>query len=157
MKQEPRKSCLVYSSKLKMEATCSSETSVDFQRTTWSYFPEDRSLHNHRREKLKSYLPALEISEEFQTQGIRAKTDRPYCIQLIWSKTKGWWFLPFHYLRPSPFLWLLSRIVLRRCQYPEHTTSDDEWMIILKDFETSNSGLIETLSRNLSWETKVGY
>jgi hypothetical protein len=31
-------SCLVYSSTLKMKANCSSETSVDFQRTTWPYF-----------------------------------------------------------------------------------------------------------------------
>jgi hypothetical protein len=40
-----------------MEATCSSETSVDFQRTTQCYIPEDRILHNHRRENLKSYKP----------------------------------------------------------------------------------------------------
>jgi hypothetical protein len=40
---------------LKMEATCSHETSVDFQRTTRSYIPEDWNLHNHRCENLKSY------------------------------------------------------------------------------------------------------
>jgi hypothetical protein len=34
-----------------MEAICSSETSVDFQRTTRAYIPED----NHRCETLKSY------------------------------------------------------------------------------------------------------
>jgi hypothetical protein len=39
-----------------MEATCSSETSVDFQRTTWHNVPEDRNLHNHRCENLKSYI-----------------------------------------------------------------------------------------------------
>jgi hypothetical protein len=38
-----------------MEATHFSETSVDFQRTTRSYIPEDRTLHNHRYENLKSY------------------------------------------------------------------------------------------------------
>jgi hypothetical protein len=38
-----------------MEATCSSETSVDFQRTTRRYIPEDSPLHNHRFENLKSY------------------------------------------------------------------------------------------------------
>jgi hypothetical protein len=37
-------SCLAYSSTLKMEATCLSETSVDFQRTTRRYIPEDRIL-----------------------------------------------------------------------------------------------------------------
>jgi hypothetical protein len=35
---------LAYSSSLKMEATCSSETSVDYQRTIQSYIPEDRTL-----------------------------------------------------------------------------------------------------------------
>jgi hypothetical protein len=36
---------LAYSSTLKMKATSSSETSVDFQRTTRRHFPEDRTLH----------------------------------------------------------------------------------------------------------------
>jgi hypothetical protein len=31
--------CLVYSSILKMKATCSSEMSIDFQQTTWWYIP----------------------------------------------------------------------------------------------------------------------
>jgi hypothetical protein len=46
-------SCMTYSSTLKMEAICSSEMSVDFQRATRRYIPEDRNLHNHRRENLK--------------------------------------------------------------------------------------------------------
>jgi hypothetical protein len=37
-----------------MEAICSSETSVDTQRTTLRYIPEDGTLHNHRCENLKS-------------------------------------------------------------------------------------------------------
>jgi hypothetical protein len=32
-----------------------SETSVDFQRTTWRYILEGRTTHNHRYENLKSY------------------------------------------------------------------------------------------------------
>jgi hypothetical protein len=48
-------SCLAYSSTLKMEATCSSETSADFQRTTRRYISEDRTVHNHGCENLKSY------------------------------------------------------------------------------------------------------
>jgi hypothetical protein len=39
---------------LKIEAICSSETSVDTQRTTRRYIPEDGTLHNHRCENLKS-------------------------------------------------------------------------------------------------------
>jgi hypothetical protein len=42
-------------STLKMEAMCSSETSVNFQQATWRFIPEDRTLHNHRSENLKSY------------------------------------------------------------------------------------------------------
>jgi hypothetical protein len=39
-------SCLAYSSTLKMEVTCSSETSVDFQLTTRRYIPEFRTLQD---------------------------------------------------------------------------------------------------------------
>jgi hypothetical protein len=38
---------------------CSSETSVDFQRTTRRYIPEDRPLHNHCCECLKSYISGI--------------------------------------------------------------------------------------------------
>jgi hypothetical protein len=38
---------LAYSSAMKMEATCSSETSVDFRRTTRRYIPEDRTVHTN--------------------------------------------------------------------------------------------------------------
>jgi hypothetical protein len=48
-------SCLTYSSTLKMEVTCSSDTSVDLQRTTRRYIPEDWTLHNHRCENLKFF------------------------------------------------------------------------------------------------------
>jgi hypothetical protein len=47
-------SCLAYST-LNIEATCYSETSVDFQRTTRRYIPEERTLRNHSCENLKSY------------------------------------------------------------------------------------------------------
>jgi hypothetical protein len=39
-----------------MEATCSPETSDDFQQTTRRYIPEDSTFHNHRCENLKSYV-----------------------------------------------------------------------------------------------------
>jgi hypothetical protein len=41
-------SCLAYSSTLKMEAICCSETSVDFQWTTWRYMPEVSTLNKTR-------------------------------------------------------------------------------------------------------------
>jgi hypothetical protein len=43
-------------STLKIKAMCSSETSVDTQRTTRRYIPEDGTLHNHRCDNLKSYI-----------------------------------------------------------------------------------------------------
>jgi hypothetical protein len=36
-------SCFTYSSTLKMDAARSSETSVNFERTTWRYIPDDRT------------------------------------------------------------------------------------------------------------------
>jgi hypothetical protein len=47
---------LVYSSTLKRGATCFSEASVEFQRSTRRYIPEDRTVHNHRCDSLKSYI-----------------------------------------------------------------------------------------------------
>jgi hypothetical protein len=44
-----------YSSTLKIEAACSSETSIDFQWTRQRYIPEDRILNNHRYDNFKSY------------------------------------------------------------------------------------------------------
>jgi hypothetical protein len=39
-----------------MEAICSSETSVETQRTTRRHIPEDDNLQNHRCKNLKSYI-----------------------------------------------------------------------------------------------------
>jgi hypothetical protein len=49
-------------SNLKMETICSSETWVDFQRITGRYIPEDRTLHNHLCENLKSYKKSNSFS-----------------------------------------------------------------------------------------------
>jgi hypothetical protein len=40
---------------LKMEVIWSSRTLVDFQQTTRCYIPEDKTLHNHHCDNLKSY------------------------------------------------------------------------------------------------------
>jgi hypothetical protein len=52
-------SCLAYSSTLKMEVTCSSETLAGFQWTTQHYIPQDRTLHKNCCETLKSYTGKL--------------------------------------------------------------------------------------------------
>jgi hypothetical protein len=83
--------CLAYSSILMME-TCSSETSVDTQRTIWRYIPEDRTLHNHSCENIKSYNIPVN------------KTDKTYMSSHILSLVLIETFpalKPFHYL-PLP-------------------------------------------------------
>jgi hypothetical protein len=49
-------SSLAYSSTLKMKVTFCSKTSIDFQRRTRRYIPEDSAFHNHCCENFKSYL-----------------------------------------------------------------------------------------------------
>jgi hypothetical protein len=56
---------LDFSSTLKMEALCSSETSGATQRTTRRHIPEDDTLHNHRCENLKSYNIIVTIIASF--------------------------------------------------------------------------------------------
>jgi hypothetical protein len=56
-------SCLAYSSTLKMKATWSSETSVDFQRTTRRYIPEDRTLQEVHLLPVCMYVLLLHISQ----------------------------------------------------------------------------------------------
>jgi hypothetical protein len=51
-------SCMAYSSTLKMEAEYSSEKSVDFQRTTPSYIPEDRTLQPVKK-KVNNFNPKI--------------------------------------------------------------------------------------------------
>jgi hypothetical protein len=61
-------SCSVYSSTLKMEAIYSSDTSVEFQRTTSRFIPEGSTLHNHRCENLKSCILCVESSPNSTVQ-----------------------------------------------------------------------------------------
>jgi hypothetical protein len=53
---------------LKMETICSPETSVDFQRTTRLYVPEDSTLHNHSCENLRSWGILHDFSQPLQTR-----------------------------------------------------------------------------------------
>jgi hypothetical protein len=54
--QEPASKQVASRMTLKMEAICSSETSVATHQTTRRHIPEDDTLHNHRCENLKSYI-----------------------------------------------------------------------------------------------------
>jgi hypothetical protein len=60
--------CAAYSSALKVEARFS-ETSADFHQTTWRYITEDRTLHSHCCDNLKSYktqeVPGINYESAF--------------------------------------------------------------------------------------------
>jgi hypothetical protein len=49
---------------LKMEATCSFEMSVEFQRSTRRYIPEDRNLQRSRYFALRMYAVLLDITND---------------------------------------------------------------------------------------------
>jgi hypothetical protein len=53
-------SCSAYSSTLKIEAIYSSETSVDFQLTTWRSIPEDSTFYHEKYLDDDSYLSYFE-------------------------------------------------------------------------------------------------
>lgn len=47
---------MLASSTQKVQVTCSFESSAEFHRTTWSYIPVNRTLHNYGCENVKPYL-----------------------------------------------------------------------------------------------------
>jgi hypothetical protein len=65
-------------------ATCSSETSVDFQRTPWRYNPEDSITHNYLCLNLKSY-DSNSISVPYRDNGVRTRS--PNCRMLLAAKS----------------------------------------------------------------------
>jgi hypothetical protein len=72
-------SCFASASTLKMEATWSSETSVDFQRTTRRL--EDRTLHNHRCENLKSVsFELLDLGQLAELLGRVISSSQGLCV-----------------------------------------------------------------------------
>jgi hypothetical protein len=73
--------CLADSSTLKMEVTYSSETSVDFQRTTRRYIPEERTLHNHRCENLNNVnVSPYILLHAVCTVGVMLKLHKSLCV-----------------------------------------------------------------------------
>jgi hypothetical protein len=91
-------SCLTYSSTMKIVETCSSETSINFQRSTRCYIPEDRILHNNSSENLKSHKIHIDVScydnvqsgrwEEPTVSTIRGQV-RQYLPQKCWYLSKS--------------------------------------------------------------------
>jgi hypothetical protein len=71
-------SFVAYYSNLNMETTWTSETSVDFQRTTRRHIPEDRHLHNHRCENPDPFGRTIPVSNpiylRLETPGARGNS-----------------------------------------------------------------------------------
>jgi hypothetical protein len=55
----------VYSSNLTMDVTHFSETSTDFQWTTWYYTPEDKTVHNQWCMNLKSCITGISAYSDY--------------------------------------------------------------------------------------------
>jgi hypothetical protein len=81
-------SCSAYFSSLKMEATRSSETLVDFQRTTWRYVPDYSTLHCFvccfRNKRLKKSKETLLSSFWFFSTRKKLKRFSPCSSWYIW-------------------------------------------------------------------------
>jgi hypothetical protein len=109
-------SCSAYSWTLKIEATCSSETFVDFQQTTRRYIPEDKTLHNHRCENLNSsngIYKAVEMSELSCIWGCH--------VGIIWWNRTVWSTVTYVSQEPS-FSIFIFYLLRRRMQQapPKH-------------------------------------
>jgi hypothetical protein len=98
-------SCLAYSSSLKMEVTCSSEMSVDFQQTTMRPV-RDGALHNHRCEVLH-----LSYDLSINTGGWLARpvTASPESIHRSFRyscvTSASWWWCQPYTLRLKQWKW----------------------------------------------------
>jgi hypothetical protein len=75
-----------------MEAICSSETSVGFQRATLRYIPEDRTVPEHRITASQRYprlvtnLPELSHTKKDQSPNLRRISQSS---NLYWRPAKG--------------------------------------------------------------------
>jgi hypothetical protein len=77
---------LAYISTLKMEATCSSESSVGFQRTERSYIQEDRTLHNHFIHLCCMFYFSSIVENEMHIVLLGSKAN---CITILRGRTGG--------------------------------------------------------------------
>jgi hypothetical protein len=85
-----------------MEAICSSETSVDTQRTTRRYIPEDGTPHNHRCENLKFYITSGSSVIEVACFGLKITVHWSLkCVPVIFILLSGGsWFVLETYVIP---------------------------------------------------------
>jgi hypothetical protein len=65
-----------------MKETYFSETSVDIQETTQRCIPEDKNLHNHRNDNLKSYI-GLFWKDSWPAETLPAIQEAIICTELV--------------------------------------------------------------------------
>lgn len=85
-------SCLVCSSILKLEETCSSETLVDFERNRWRCIPEDRTIR-----KLKKFHLRRGKGTQYYSSVILSRQFSDVCVAFT-SKQKFSYKLPENYM-----------------------------------------------------------
>jgi hypothetical protein len=83
--------CLAYTSTPKMEVSCSSKTSTDFQRITRSFIPE--TLHHNLCDSLKSYVYTISdliihhVTKTVQNVRRRPESTSEHGVSLKWLAT----------------------------------------------------------------------
>jgi hypothetical protein len=132
-------SILAYSSTLKMEAIYYPERSVDFQRITRCYIPEERTLDNHRCENGKSYTPTFEAvlynlrypqSRKInQSKGLcTTDLDRSWCLRLIRRLiTDAVWSRRRNFARRNSWLTYMVRLNYPNQQWFRLSFQDTTW------------------------------
>jgi hypothetical protein len=80
--------CLAYSSTLKMEPTCSSETSIDFQRSIRHYIPEDRTLRHKfcLKSRVNVYFLVFILRHCQDMEYILSNARMNYGLERIWKE-----------------------------------------------------------------------
>jgi hypothetical protein len=145
---------LAYSSTLKMEATCSSETSVDFQRITRRYIPEESKFSWLLASSVSDleHITKLENKQKRMRQTDRQTNTLIYSIAkcgckqdgtsfiylfccvdfVLWEYTHSWGVLATSHSVTSTCSVVLSRSKKKKERTPE-TLGEFSWNLILEN------------------------
>jgi hypothetical protein len=101
-----------------MEATCSSETSIDFYRTTRCYITEDNAFRNRRVTIWDSHYPLL--FETLSSNAHRRTVREQYAIAVVTSCNSSFLLLPCFYVFLYHFVVIIisEKLCSRRPQEP---------------------------------------
>jgi hypothetical protein len=76
-----------------MEATYTSETSVDFQRTAWHCNTKARTLYNPRCENLRFFIRVVQIRNRLHAELFRPAFDSFSLASILYPEDVGFVFL----------------------------------------------------------------